>query len=121
MNSSSAERPVVTCCRGVTVLAGLLLYGCATATYQPTAKCSTTGGDIKVLTTMPPPGTYKVCGSVSTLSPALADAAESIKAAQDEVRRYGGNAIVITKLPTADISWAEGYHRKGGAIVIEID
>jgi hypothetical protein len=92
---------------------------CATATYQPSAACAITTGEVRVLDKMPPDGTYKVCGSVSTFSPALAEAADSIQAAKDEVKRFGGNAIVITHNSTA-ATWADGYHRKVAAIVIEV-
>jgi hypothetical protein len=103
----------------VALVACTALAGCATATYQPQAVCSVTTAEIRVLDKLPPEGTYKVCGSVSTFSPALAEAADSIQAAKDEVKRFGGNAIVITHNSTA-ASWADGYHRKVAAIVIEV-
>jgi ABC-type uncharacterized transport system auxiliary subunit len=106
--------------RRIAVLAAAaVLAGCATATYQPQAVCAVTTAEVRVLDKLPPDGTYKICGSVSTFSPALAEANDSIQAAKDEVKRFGGNAIVITHNSTA-ASWADGYHRKVAAIVIEV-
>jgi hypothetical protein len=101
------------------LIAAMTLASCATATYQPTAVCAIAAAEVKVLDRLPPDGTYKVCGSLSTFSPALAEAADSIQAAKDEVKRFGGNAIVITHNSTA-ATWADGYHRKVAAIVIEV-
>lgn len=96
--------------------------GCATATYQPSAQCAPPGGgEVRVLSALPEPGSYRVCGSINTFAPGIEAPERSVQAAIDEVRRFGGNAIVFTRPPTqAEHSLSKGYRREGGAIVIEL-
>ena len=98
----------------------LVLASCATATYSPFEVCSGSVGEVQVLRSLPPEGTYKKCGSIRIEGGGLASDATTLDSARDSARRHGANAIVIVENPDPKFTWAKSYSREGSAIAIRI-
>lgn len=94
--------------------------GCATATYVPAAVCTHSGAAVRLLTTAPPEGTYKVCGSIAIAAGGLSSYDDSIEAARKEAAKYGANALIVVRRPDAGCTLAAGCVREGSALAVQV-
>ena len=96
-----------------------LLSGCAFVEYTPTDACNA-HGPVRILTSKPSDGTYKVCGSLFVSGSMATDQESANAMLQKEAAKYGANAVLLLGGLKSGYGYQHGYYNTGRALAIQI-